>query len=1009
MGTISSGIGLISGLDYDSIIEQLIAIEARPRDRLLDRIGDIDAQRTAYLDISARITAMLTHISTLAKRSFFTSSRVTSSDSDLLSVTAGDNAVPGSYSFIVKSLATTHQLVSRGFGSRDAQLAPGLVTIESAQARVNAQTRLDELNGYNGVHRGSFEIIDAAGNEATINLSDAVTLADVVEKINEAEVDVSAEVRGDALVLTETSGGALRVREVAGGHVAADLGFGPGKTFDAGGTIEGNDLVYLADITPLSALNDGNGIRRAKAGGDFTINGVTVDISEILKADTRIERLNHGRGVDLGRIRITTEDDAGKQQQFEIDLTGLSTAGEVKNVIEGSLEGVTVTLADNRMIVAYSDREDGDERLLRVEDLSGNAARDLGIEGESEYGKIDGSGILFVDTLADVVNAINYASENQGDITAAIDGTRLIINGGETVELVAMNDSKALSDLGFVEGTHTGSVSGRRIIGGVDSVLLSSLNGGQGFTAGQIYIHVNGNDVILDLSDVETLGGVIQQINEVSQSQGLGIEADYDHTGTRIVVSSIDGLTEFSISDVAGQGTFAADIGLAQDAPSTQLRSNNLQLRYIAETTSLEELNNGRGVTLGNIKITNSLGLSATIDLNQGQVETLQDVIDKINAATTATGDSLGVTARINDTGDGLVIEDTAGGSFALKVEDENGTAARDLNVLGEFETGVIDGSYEINVQLSVAETLEDLVTLINEEGGVATASILNDGTDIVPYRLQVSSTATGAGGELIVDGLDFTTLSTAQDAKIVLGTNPDSGVLITSSSNTLTNVVPGLTIDLGGVSDEPVTVTIDRDVDSIVETLKAFVDGFNSTIERIDELGGYDAETETRGILLGEGALQMVERRLTQMVAGRLPGAAGNFQRLSDIGVRFRSGQLEFDEDKFLAALEAHPDELAEFFTDEESGLAGLMKTQLEGITDPDGLIDRREGTLERQKELISDRVEVLNQRLDRKREQLIREFMVMESALAELQSQQTALDQLSALAGSWGQSSTG
>ena len=1006
MGTITSGVGLISGFDFTSLIEQLIAIEAAPRDRLLTRIGNIDAQRTAYLDISARISAMLSYVNSLATRSFFLANSASSSDSDVLSVTADSNAVPGSYSFIVRSLATTHQLVSRGFGAPDAQLDPGEVLIESARARVNAQTQLDELNAFSGVQRGSFELIDGDENSATINISDAVTLADVVERINAADVNVHAEVHGDGLVLTETSGGTLRVREVDGAHTAEDLGFGPGRTYDAGGRIEGSELVYLASSTPLWALNDSNGVRRARAGGDFTINGITIELSEILKSDTRLERLNRGQGVELGRIRITTEDAAGQEQTHEVDLTGLSTVGEIKQAIEGAVEGVTVTLADNRLLISYSDNDS--DRPLRIEDLTGHAARDLGIDGESESGRIDGDGILHVDTLGAVIAAINHASGNDGSVTASIDGTRLVIDGGASAELVAINDSQALFDLGFTEDVQDGPVSGRRVIGGIDSALLSSLNGGQGLEPGRINIQVGGQSVTLDLSGAETLQQVIDRINQAAEAEELGIEAGYDHTGTRLMIESIDGTSEISISDVPGYGTFAADTGLAQAEPAARLRSDNLQLRYVNEATRLDELNNGRGVALGTINLTNSQGLSASINLSIGTVETLQDVIDKINSATLGSGESLGITARINDTGDGLLLEDTAGGPFDPEIADQTGTTARDLNLLGGSEDGVIDGSYEINLELSGNETLEDVVSMINERDGLATASILNDGTEISPYRLQISAATTGLAGELLVDGLDFTTLSSAQDAKVVLGSNPDSGVLITSSSNTLTDVVPGLTIDLVGVSDEPVTITISRDTESVVETFRNLIDGFNSAIDRIDELSDYDPETETAGILLGEGTLRMVERRLMRMVIERLPGAAGDLQRLGDLGVRLRNGRLEFDEQKLLDALEDNPEEVIQFFTDEESGMAALMKEQLQAITETGGMIDRRENTLETQREQIADRVDVLNDRLDRKAEQLMREFLVMEAALARLQSQQTALEQLSSLAGSWASGSS-
>ncbi len=417
MGTISSGVGLISGLDFNRMIEQLIAIEAGPRDRLLTRISNIDAQRTAYLDISARISALMSHVNLMRNRSVFLSNTVSSSNPEALNVTANSDAVPGSYSFIVKSLATTHQLVSRGFASPDAQLDPGEVFIESAQARVNAQTKLDELNGFSGIHRGSFEIIDGDGSSATINISDAVTLADVIDRINAADVNGRAEVHGDRIVLTETNGGALRVREVNGGHTAEDLGFGPGHSYDAGGRIEGGNLVALANSTPLAALNDWNGVRLQRSGTDFSINGFEVELSEIIRPDTRLERLNRGRGVDLGRVRITTEDSLGLERSSEVDLSGLSTVGEIKAAIEGGVEGLSVTLTDNRLVINYSDSST--DRKLKVEDLTGHAARGLGIDGDTEFGKINGDGILNVDTLGAVIAAINYATGNDGSVTAS--------------------------------------------------------------------------------------------------------------------------------------------------------------------------------------------------------------------------------------------------------------------------------------------------------------------------------------------------------------------------------------------------------------------------------------------------------------------------------------------------------------------------------------------------------------------------------------------------------------
>ena len=100
-------------------------------------------------------------------------------------------------------------------------------------------------------------------------------------------------------------------------------------------------------------------------------------------------------------------------------------------------------------------------------------------------------------------------------------------------------------------------------------------------------------------------------------------------------------------------------------------------------------LNGGSGVSATDIKITDSAGNVGAVDLNPAgnEATTLGDVIDRINALT------IGVEARINDTGDGILLIDTAGGTGTLKVEDVgNTTTAKDLRILGTAVTKEIDG-----------------------------------------------------------------------------------------------------------------------------------------------------------------------------------------------------------------------------------------------------------------------------------------------------------------------------
>lgn len=995
MGTLYSGVGLISGLDIDGLVDRLIAAEGRPRDLLVARVRTIDAQRAAYADVSARISALLAGVTSLSARSFFSAVKSTSSNASVLGATATTAAAVGSYSFVVRQLATRQQIVSGGVHAPDASLAAGVLTLESGLARINRSTTLAELNGFRGVQRGAFVIVDGGGRSAEISTVDAATLSDVLGRVNAAGLNVEARLNGDRIELVEKSGGSVTVREVGGGRVAEDLGFGTGNR-SAIGTLTGTDVVRLGEGTLLEALRDGNGIRRAKAGGDFVVRSggreFTVDLSGNLQLETRLARLNHGNGVSLGRIRVTTSDGAA----HEVDLSSAATVGEVKSAIEAAASGVVVTLSGSRLIVSYSSEPDG--KSLKIEDVDGSTARDLGLAGSSAAGKLTGAAVLSVETAGDLLAAINHAAGNDGALLASLGAKGVVLTGASEFSLEARGESAALQDLGFAAGRYTGgeAIRGARLVGGLDTALLSTLNGGRGYELGEIELTTRGSVARIDLSGAETLQDVIDRLNAVATSESMGFSAAVDARGTRLVIAA-DGEppAEITIRDV--KGNFAEKSGLA--GSGTTLRSANLQRQYVSTNTRLESLNNGVGVARGRFTITDSQGVARTIDITPSSIATVGDVVERINA------ENFGVSARINDTGDGILLTDTAGGTLALKVADAGGTAARDLNILGESSAGQIDGSYEQHISVSGATTLNDLMRQINAGSTLATAAILKDGSGLTPYRLAISSKVTGVAGELIVEGgggLDFSTLTHAQDAKVLVGDDAAGGLLVTGSSNTLADVFPGLTLQLAGVDEKPVSITVSRDDAGLITSMNNLVSAFNAVVDRINELDSFDADTEQRGALFADGAIRTVESRLARMFAGSLSGAGGAITRYSQVGITLKDGKMSLDESKLRKALEENRDAVTEFFTNVEHGAAASLKEKLEDITEIGGVINRRDKALDRQKELINERITALNELLDRKRDRLRRQFLSMEESLAQLQAQQASLASLGGLVGS-------
>ncbi|MGD2110612.1 MAG: flagellar cap protein FliD N-terminal domain-containing protein, partial [Phycisphaerae bacterium] len=152
MSGISSGIGLISGIDIAGLIEQLMAIERQPISNLEHRVSAIDVQRSAFLELSAQLLAMQNSIVGMGRSSFFRRFGSTSTDDGVLTATAGESAVPGTHTFRVRSLVSNHSLISRGFADADSTpVGVGTLTFEVGHGRVNTATRLETLRGGMGV------------------------------------------------------------------------------------------------------------------------------------------------------------------------------------------------------------------------------------------------------------------------------------------------------------------------------------------------------------------------------------------------------------------------------------------------------------------------------------------------------------------------------------------------------------------------------------------------------------------------------------------------------------------------------------------------------------------------------------------------------------------------------------------------------------------------------------------------------------------------------------------
>ncbi len=1045
MGQITSSVGIISGIPTADLIDQLLALEARPKELEQKRSAILTSQQVAFQQINAQILGLKLSADQLANINTFRATTASSSNESALTVTSKSSAVPGTYDFVVNQLVTTQQMVTSGFADTDTTLiAPSgdTLTFEFGDGRLDSNTQLDQLNASSGVTRGKIRITDRSGAVGIIDLSTATTVDEVLQSINAASsVSVTASVQGDHFVITDNTGqttSSLSITDTGSTTTASDLGI---ATTAAGSTLTGSDINTVGTDTLLSILNDGNGIGFNTGSADFRVtlrDASTFDVN-LTTATTLgdvIDTINAASGANAtaainaaGTGIQITDNTAGATTTVVTALNSSKAAADLgilisdydsNSVIEGDrlVAGLNSKLIKNlRGGQGVTNNFALAPQILEPSTLLSNLFNGAGTGSNgsptvtdlriSPRNTVSITNVIVDDlnTVQDLIDRIDTTFGGNLTLTIEGDALRMTDNTGGATDLIILdsNGGTVATTLGIYANGPVSTVLGVNL----DPARLPT----QAYGPGQISVtNSAGTATEIDLTAVRSVSDLIQTIND----SGAGLNVALNDAGNGLIATDTAGGTgSLIIADVGGG--IATELGLAGTHTTKTVDTGDLDVQYLSEATRLDNIRNGLGVTEGKFIITDSSGASATVDLTQGDENTIADVLGEINSR------GLQINARINDTGDGILIEDTGPGVIALKIEESGSTTAADLGLLREATNPGDDliGSFETTITVEATDTLDDIVSKINSAGIDVKATIINDGSQANPYRLNLLASQSGRAGQFVFDNgnLDFstTTLVEAEDAKVFFGSsNPAQGIAITSSTNTIDSVIPGATIDLKGTSPTSVQVVIGHDNQAAADEVQSFVDDFNSLIDTLNKYDKYDAENETRGLLLGDGTVARVRNSLYRLVNSVNTDVSSQFNALVQAGVTVGSGaKLEFDSSKFFSALDTDRNAVEKMFTlrttetDPDtneitvtaSGFAIDFSDLLKGMSDANGSVQTRIDSLDSLKKLSADRITQLDAQLESKRLRLQSEFTAMELALANMQSQGNALASLSSL----------
>lgn len=250
--------------------------------------------------------------------------------------------------------------------------------------------------------------------------------------------------------------------------------------------------------------------------------------------------------------------------------------------------------------------------------------------------------------------------------------------------------------------------------------------------------------------------------------------------------------------------------------------------------------------------------------------------------------------------------------------------------------------------------------------------------------RLILTAKESGTDGMISVtrdsalplDGSDagFEEITEATDAELVV-----HGFNVTRSSNTISDVISGVTLDLKGVG----TATVDsrRDLESLELAMDEFVTGYNSLSSVLKSVSSSD--------LNGDQLPRGIETRFQNMFFNAVDLGDGDSASTLDMGFTFdRNGKLSIDSTRFEQALETGVNRFVDAFSKSDTGLSSQFSELIDEYTQAGGIIGDREDGIDTRKRSIESQIDRLEYRLEISSARLRSQFTAMDLAVTNLQN---------------------
>ena len=386
---------------------------------------------------------------------------------------------------------------------------------------------------------------------------------------------------------------------------------------------------------------------------------------------------------------------------------------------------------------------------------------------------------------------------------------------------------------------------------------------------------------------------------------------------------------------------------------------------------------------------------STTVSIDSAVYGSIASQVTAIKAGTGY--ENLKFTVAENDAGNGFKFTYKTTGAVTT-APTLSGTGSSHSASVTTAGVTAVNSATTTNISVST-DTPTGVVNAINSANTGVTATLVDTGTGSNTYRILLSGVSGSNGVFTLTSSPDLgfhdvaNSLQTARDSIVNY-----EGITVTRDSNTLTDVIEGVTLNLMATTATDVTVTIDNDKSSLKSNIQSMVVAYNDLLNLFDTFTAVDSDADMAGSLSEDGSMvRFITNKIRTKVFADSSTPSSSITAMRDLGVTTNQyGKIEFSEAVYDAAIASNYSDVVTMLTADTSnenlfatsdkGLAQDIITALEDMTDSTGLVTNRETNANTELAGHEAQLVKLQTRMDAVYDRYLMQFGAMETLMATL-----------------------